>query len=74
MWWTDYWPMPWMLIGPLMMLLLLVAGAALMFFILRGGMARGPSHARAIEIVADRFARGEISRAEYDELRGLLRA
>ena len=38
-WWSgEYWPMPWMVFGPVMMILLFLACAALLFFVMRGVM------------------------------------
>jgi uncharacterized membrane protein len=68
--WYEYWPMPWMFFGPLMMLVFLVFCGAFMVLVMRGMHAR---HGRGLDILGERFARGEISRAEYEELRRLLR-
>ena len=44
MWWNhyswsgEYWPMPWMFFGPVMMIIFFLACAAVMFFMLRGAM------------------------------------
>lgn len=69
--WYDYWPMPWMFFGPLMMVVFLAVCGALMYLMMRG--VHRPS-GRAREILAERFARGEINRTEYEELRQLLEA
>lgn len=72
MWWTDYWPMPWMLFGPLMMIVFMIVCAALMFFMMRGGVMRRSGGGRAYEILDERYARGEISQAELEERRRIL--
>lgn len=69
--WYDYWPMPWMFFGPLMVLVFLVFCGGFMFMMMRG-MHRPRGHAR--DILGERLARGEITRAEYEELRRLLEA
>ena len=44
MWWNhyawsgEYWPMPWMFFGPVMMIIFFVACAAVLFFMMRGAM------------------------------------
>ena len=72
MWWSDNWQMPWMF-GPPIMLVFIVVCMAMMFFMMRG--MRHRSHGGyAIEILKERFARGEINQAEYEERRRLLDA
>lgn len=55
MWWNhyswsgEYWPMPWMFFGPVMMIIFIVACAAVVFFMLRGlGFHRGHADAAGI--------------------------
>jgi putative membrane protein len=73
MWWNDSWPMPWMFFGPMMMMIIFVAICmAMMFFMMRGGMMRGDRRQEAIDILKERFARGEINQAEYEDRRRLL--
>jgi putative membrane protein len=67
MWWGDYWPMPFPFIGIVFMIICM----AMMFFMMRGMHRRGSD---ALEILRERFARGEIDQAEYEERRRLLRA
>ena len=67
--WYDYWPMHWMFFEPLMMLVFLAFCGAFMFLMMRG--MHGP-RARARDILGERLARGEVTRAEYEELRRLL--
>jgi putative membrane protein len=69
-WWNDYsTPMHWVF-GPLMMIVVIV----LIFFIMRGMMGGRPSNRLALDILKERFARGEISQAEYEERRRLIEA
>ena len=73
-WWNDYWPVPWMF-GPLMMIVVMVLCGAMMFFMMRGMMGGhgGRSSDRfALDILKERFARGEITQTEYEERRRLL--
>jgi len=70
-WWSDYWPMPWMPFGPLIMILFVIACVAMMFFMMRGGMHRRRG-GYAVEILKERFARGEINQAEFEERRRFL--
>jgi putative membrane protein len=69
MWWSDYWPFPWMF--PFMGIVFMLLCMAMMFFMMRG-MHRRDSN--ALEILRERFARGEINQAEYEERRRLLQA
>ena len=68
--WYEYWPMPWMFFGPLMMVIFLVFCGAFMYLMMRG-MHR--PRGRALDILGERFARGDITRVEYEDLRRLLR-
>ena len=73
MWWSDtFWNAPWpamWIIGPLMMVLCM----AMMVFMMRGHGARHHSEdSDAIAILKARFARGDISRSEYEEQRRFL--
>ena len=74
MWWSDYWPMPWMLFGPVMMIIFIVLCMAMMMFMMRGGMMHRSRGGQALEILKERFARGEINQAEFDERRRVLDA
>jgi putative membrane protein len=72
-WWHDYGylPGPWMF-GPFMMIFGLLICAAVMYFMMRGMMGHGSSNGRSLEILKERFARGEITQAQYEEQRRLL--
>jgi len=72
-WWNGGWPMPW-IFGPFMMIVVMVLCGTMMFFMMRGMMdGHGRSNDRvALDILKQRFARGEITQAEYEERRRLL--
>jgi putative membrane protein len=72
MWWSDYWPMPGMLFGLLIMLPFAIVCLAMMFFMMRGGMTHRYRRRDAVDILKERYARGEINEAEYRERRRLL--
>ena len=71
----DYWPMPFF--GPLFMLAMIAFCVIMMVMMMRGGM-HGMIHGRpgrgtgALDILNERYARGEINKAEYDERRRVL--
>ena len=79
MMWSDGWH-GWFM-GPIMMILFLAIAVAVIFLIVRwlGGSAHGhsatpsaPPRQHAIDILKDRFARGEIDKEEYEEKRQLI--
>ena len=64
MWWIDWFDhgfVSWMFFGPAMMLLFLAACLSIGYLVVR---AVRPS--RAIDILRERFARGEIDQAEFE--------
>jgi putative membrane protein len=71
MWWTDWfgYGFHWMLFGPAMMLLFAAATVSIGYLVLR---ALRPS--RPLDILRERFARGEIDQREFEERRRLLLA
>jgi putative membrane protein len=73
MWWWSDWPGPWAF-GPLMMIVAIVLCGAMMFFMMRGmgGMMGGGHRSRPLDILKERFARGEITQTEFGERRRLL--
>lgn len=72
MWWYDgYWSGPWM-VGPVFMVLVVLFGVGMMVMMMRG-MGRHRSR-NALDLLKERFARGEITQAEYEERRRLLEA
>lgn len=66
---------PGMIIGPLMMLIIIGVVVALALWFTRGfGHAEAYGHSRAaLDILEQRFARGEIDKAEFEDKRKLLR-
>ena len=71
MWWSDYGPGPWMYFGPVFFILIMGACVFMMFFMMRGRHRGGGA---ASQILRERFARGEVDKAEYEERRRLLDA
>jgi putative membrane protein len=72
MWWNEAWPMPWMFFGPVMMITVVIICMTLVFVMMRGGSVRRAGRRDAIDILKERYARGEINQAEYDERRRVL--
>jgi putative membrane protein len=70
MWWGDYWHGPWMFFGPLVMgLFFLACITVLLMLILGAGAGRRRD---AMDILKERYARGEIDQAEFEERSRLL--
>jgi putative membrane protein len=67
----DYWPMPFF--GPLFVIVMVAVCVAMMMTMMRGGM-RHPRGSNALDILNERYARGEIDKAEYEERRRALEA
>jgi putative membrane protein len=76
MWWSDFWwsdagpMMPWMLFGPIVMLIFVVLCVTMMVFMMRGHGRHRSLY--ALDILKERFARGEINQNEYEERRRAL--
>jgi putative membrane protein len=72
MWWNYYWPMPWF--GALFMILAIAFCVAMMFMMMRGMMDHRGSQSDHydLQILKERYARGEITKAEYEERRQVL--
>jgi uncharacterized membrane protein len=71
MWWNEYWHAPWMLFGPMMMIAFVILCVAVASFVMRD---RATHRGGATEILKERYARGEITQAEFEERRHLLDA
>jgi putative membrane protein len=71
--WNDFEPERWMYYGPTFMIIMMGACMLMMFFMMRGhnGSSRGDS---AGQILKERFARGEIDKAEFDDRKRTLEA
>jgi putative membrane protein len=69
-WWNDYGPGPWMYFGPVVFIVMMAACLFVMMFMMRGHRSGGGAQ----QILKERFARGEIDKAEYEERRRLLDA
>ena len=74
MWWNDYWSMPWMFFGPLVMIFFVIVCVTMMVLMMRGGGMRHGRNTYAIDILRERYARGEINQTEYEERRRFLEA
>jgi putative membrane protein len=73
--WDGHWG--WMFMGPLMMIIFVAAVVVLVVVALRwiagGGQHGAPPATRTpLDILKERFARGEIDKAEFEERRRLL--
>ena len=69
--WGGYATMPWMFFGPLMMVVFFVACIAVLYLMARG-VRRSPEGEGALGILKERFARGEIDQAEFEQRRRVL--
>ena len=69
----------WMVGGPLMMILFVALIVALVVLMVRwlggvgGGTSQGPREKTPLDILEERFARGEIEREEFEQSRQTLR-
>jgi putative membrane protein len=76
MWWWNDGVGPWTF-APIFMIVALIFCGAMMFMMMRGMMGghRGRSDDQfALQILKERFARGEINQAQYEERRRILGA
>jgi putative membrane protein len=75
MWWWNDWPVHWAF-GPFFMILFIVLCAAMMFIMMRGmgGHGHRSDNRSALSILKERFARGEITQAQYEEQRRIIEA
>jgi putative membrane protein len=71
MWWFNDGPGPWMYFGPVFFIAMMFACGVLMMYMMRG---RHGGRSGALDILKERFARGEIDKSEYEERRRLLDA
>jgi len=71
-WWNDayYGPVPWMFM-PLMMFLFMAFCAGMMFLMMRH-MGHSTPRKSTIEMLEDGLARGEITPAQYQQLKAIL--
>jgi len=72
MWWWDYWPMHPFFFGPLFMIAIFAICMIMMMLMMRGHRHGGSGN--ALDILNERYARGEINQAEYEERRHVLRS
>jgi putative membrane protein len=75
--WWDGSSAPWygMVFGPVMMIAIIVLTVVIVAWVLRAlglGWHSGGESKSALDILRERFARGDIDRAEYEERRKLL--
>jgi putative membrane protein len=74
MWWGGGWYG--MIFGPLFMILMLAVVIAVVVLLVRWagglGQATAPSHRTPLDILKERFARGEIDKDEFEERRRVL--
>jgi len=73
-----YWPGPWHMwgvwpFGPIMMIVFVMFCMAMMYFRM-GGVHHRFRGDHALELLNERFARGEINQTEYEERKRLLKA
>ena len=69
MWSSHYGPGPLMYFGPVFFIVVIFACGVMILYMLRN---RHGGHSGALEILQERFARGEIDKAEFEERRRLL--
>lgn len=77
MMWGGWGWFPGMMIGPLMMLIVIGGTVALIVWLLRGVVRiehHGHHSRAALDILEQRFARGEIDKTEFEDKRKVLRS
>ena len=62
MWWSYYGPGPLMYFGPVFFIVMIFACGVMMMYMMRG---RHGGHSGALEILKERFARGEIDKSKF---------
>jgi putative membrane protein len=72
-WWTGFWPASWLSYGLIIMLLLMAGCGLVMYFMMRRQRSEWRNDI-ALHILRERYARGEIDKAEYEERRRGLEA
>ncbi|HEV8680238.1 MAG TPA: SHOCT domain-containing protein [Stellaceae bacterium] len=78
-WWWDSGALPWfgMILGPLIMFGGLALAVLVVVYLVRAlgpGPTRPDPERSALDILQERFARGEIDRAEYEDRKRTLSA
>jgi putative membrane protein len=71
-WWNGFWPASWLTYGPIIMLVLMAGCGLVMYFMMRGRRSEWRDDI-ALHILMERYARGEIDKAEYEERRRVLK-
>jgi putative membrane protein len=73
-WSGNYSVMPWMFFGPVMMLIFVGVCVAIAYLVMRSAGPGRTRASRAVEILMERYARGEIDQREFEERRRILGA
>lgn len=69
--WGGHPAMPWVFFGPVMMVVFFVACIAVLYLMVRG-VRRSSDGEGALGTLQERFARGEIDQAEFEQRRRVL--
>ena len=70
--WNYYGPGPLMYFGPVFFIVMIFACGVMMMYMMRGRHEGHSGRSGALDILQERFARGEIDKTEYEERRRLL--
>lgn len=62
--WSSSWG-AWHMLIPLIFWIAVIGGIAMLIQKLTAGQGRGPSGKRALDVLSERYAKGEIDREEY---------